>query len=85
MVAPVAYELESGQRFRKALLVFEKQCNRGDEIAGWTELAKACQEAVRPIGLASDSHAAYCYFAHLFGYEVTRAMAEQLRHVTEGE
>jgi hypothetical protein len=84
-VAPVAYELESGQRFRKALWTFEKQRSKGDEATGWTDLVKACQEAVQSIGLASDVYAAYCYFAHLFGYEVTRAMAEQFRQVAEGE
>jgi hypothetical protein len=78
-VAPVAYEVESGKRFRKALWTFEKKRNQGDETAGWVELVKTCQEVVGPIGLRGDEHAVYCYFVHLWGYEFTEAMASQFR------
>jgi hypothetical protein len=85
-VAPVAYELESGRRFRKALWTFEQQRRKGDETAGWTELVSACQEAVDPLGLGRrDEHAAYCYFVHLWGYEFTESMAARFRQMAEEE
>jgi len=78
-VAPVAYELKSGQRFRQALWAFEKQRSKGDEAAGWAELVKACQEAVSPAGFGMDRQAAYCYFVHLWGYDFTDAIAHKFR------
>lgn len=82
-VAPVAYELKAGQRFRQALRAFEKQRSRGDAAAGWAELVKACQETVGPIGFGMDKHAAYCCFVHLWGYEFTEAMVERFRRALE--
>jgi hypothetical protein len=84
-VGPVAYEMESGKRFRKALLAFEKQRIKGDKAAGWVELVKSCQAAVQSTGQATDEHAAYCYFVHLWGYGFTKDMAEQFRQTAEGE
>jgi len=83
-IAPVAYDLESGKRFRQTLWAFEKQRSEGDEAAGWAELIKACQEALGPAGLGRDEHAAYCYFTHLWGYEFTEAMAERVRQMARG-
>lgn len=82
-IAPVAYELESGQRFHQALWAFENWRSQGDEEAGWTELVNACWQAVKPVGLGGDGHAAYCYFAHLWGHGVAQAMAERFRQTVK--
>jgi hypothetical protein len=84
-VAPVAYDLESGQHFRQALWEFEKHRSKGDETAGWMRLVEACRDAVGPIGLSIDEHAVYCYFVHLWGYEFTETMANRLRHMMTGK
>ncbi len=82
-VAPVAYELESGKRFRRALRTFEKLHRQGDTAGGWGELVKASREAVTLIGLGRDEHAAYCYFTHLWGHAFTREMADHFREAAE--
>ncbi|MCS6805583.1 MAG: ATP-grasp domain-containing protein [Blastocatellia bacterium] len=82
-VGPVAYEIESGKRFREAWRELLLRRQKG-EAAGWTILAKACQASVEPIGLGADAHAAYCLFVHLWTHEFTEAMADGFRQAISG-
>ncbi len=83
-VGPAAYDLDSGRRFRTALWSFEQRRREGNETVGWLELAKTCQEALAPVGLGGDEHAAYCYFSHSWAYNSTSETAERFRQALRG-
>ncbi len=77
-VAPVAYELQAGKKFKQALYAFEQEKKKGDESAAWCALAQGCASEL-PGGLKSDQHAVFCYFAHLWEGNVSEGAAEKLR------
>jgi len=68
-VAMLAYELEAGQRFRRALLAFKRQQD-------WREVIQVCHDAVCRLRLDEEPEAAYCYFVHIFGFPVTETLRQ---------
>jgi hypothetical protein len=78
-VGRVTYEITAHRSFHKALYAFEQHLRAGDESAAWATLATECRNALMPVGLAQDAHAAYCYFVHLYGRNVAANAAQQLR------
>jgi DNA helicase HerA-like ATPase len=83
-IGQVVYEIESSKRFQKGLYNFEMELEKGNESSGWAEIIHICHESLRPIGLAKDEHAMYCFFVHSWGYEFTKTMAEQFRETAKG-
>ncbi|MCX6021218.1 MAG: DUF87 domain-containing protein, partial [Chloroflexi bacterium] len=75
-VGPAAYELSSGNRWQAALAAFALAQDE-DKDAGWNELAEAARRGLRPLGLAADEHALYCYFAHVWNYALPGSAAGQ--------
>ncbi len=75
-VASAAYDVAARSGFRRALWEFEKARRQGSEDEGWTNIVAFCQDTVGNIGMGMDSHAAFCCFTHLWGYEFTKAMME---------
>ena len=78
-VTPVAYDVESGFRFRQALIELQKRHSEGDIDSGWAEIVRVCRAAVGN----NDKHAAFCYFVHLWEHEVTQHMAQKFIEVFE--
>jgi hypothetical protein len=84
-ITTIAYEANAEQRFRQQRWRLDSHQRRGDTAGGWAELVKHYEEVVRGRGIAGDEHAAYCYFVHHWGSEVTQAMADQFRRAARGE
>jgi hypothetical protein len=79
-VGSLAYDIEAHRAFRKALDNFEEHLRTGDESAAWAALAAQCRNALAPLGLTQDPHAAYCYFVHLYGRSVSANAAQRLKN-----
>lgn len=77
-VGNLAYDIEAHKGFRRVLDAFEQHLRVGDESAAWTTLGVGCRDALVPVGLGLDPHAAYCYFVHLYGGNVTTSAAQRL-------
>lgn len=80
-VMSVAYKVDSGRRYRQALLKFEEYASQGERELGWSEVVRESLKAVAHIGLGSDRHAAYCYFVHLWELDFVEVMATQFHNV----
>ena len=75
-VTSVAYDVEAGSRYRKALLKFQEHASDGDLMSGWKEVVAECQQAVASVGLQSNRYAAYCYFVHLWDSNFVEQVAD---------
>jgi len=79
-VGSLAFGIAAHKAFRKALYAFDQYLQAGDESAAWAALAAECRDVLAPVDLAQDPHAAYCYFVHLYGRNVTADAAQQLKN-----
>lgn len=82
-VTPIVYETGTARQFRRAVGSFDQAIRRGEAGAGWRELVKSCQEALRPYGLDGDEHAAFCYFSHLWETKLPPDVGDQFRRTAQ--
>ena len=77
-IARVAYDVKAREKFQKALWAFEQERKVGNNEEGWKKIIDCCQEEVVATGIIGDINAAFCYFTHLWSFDFTEGMAENI-------
>ena len=83
-ITPVAYDAKAGTRFYGTYAAFQSKYQAGEEVQAWVDLVVACKAAVIQPELKKDIHAAYCYLAHNWPTDFTKAMSISFRQAFLG-
>lgn len=78
-IALVAYERDASDGWRAALYQLDQAFQAGDQDKGWSYLVEETRRRLQPLGLEDDVDAAYCYFTHLWAYDLSEYTATEFK------